>query len=275
MNKYIFFIALIFGINSCKEVEKTKAKSQQIKEISTDLQVDHLNIWVENPELTKKKLNEIGFTSLPDSLSPIHHGQGTTGRYFNFLNSYLELIFVYNQNELEENNNKNKDLDFTVRAGNRINGASPFSIALKVKDYQVDKIPFQTVLYHQDWMEENMNIHSAKSSKTNIQEPSVFVVYPKIESDQFETLADLKNIPEEYAIYREFFKHKNEVKKLTNIVITSTDKELGTDTIKACNKIQNLTIESGPEHLMELFFDNQVQGKTFDLRPELPLVIYL
>ncbi|KOY51996.1 hypothetical protein I602_1556 [Polaribacter dokdonensis DSW-5] len=46
-------------------------------------------------------MTQIGFTSVPDSLSAIHEGQGTTGRYFRFLNSYLELIFVYNQKELE------------------------------------------------------------------------------------------------------------------------------------------------------------------------------
>ena len=36
-----------------------------------------------------------------------------------------------------------------------------------------------------------------------------------------------------------------------------------------------LTVKNGSEHLMELFFDNNVQGKTIDLRPELPLIVYL
>jgi hypothetical protein len=52
------------------------------------------------------------------------------------------LIFIYNQNELEENNEKNKDLDFTKRANFENNGASPFGLALKVKDYNIEKIPF-------------------------------------------------------------------------------------------------------------------------------------
>jgi hypothetical protein len=26
---------------------------------------------------------------------------------------------------------------------------------------------------------------------------------------------------------------------------------------------------------MELYFDNHIQGKSFDLRPELPLIVYL
>lgn len=185
------------------------------------------------------------------------------------------MIFVYDQNEFEENNKRNKDLDFTERANFKSNGASPFSIALKVKEYNLNKIPFEKVKYHQDWMEENGSIYSAKNSKTHLKEPSIFVVYPKIESDSFETLSDLKNIPEEYAFVREFYRHPNGAKIITNIAITSTDLDLNTETIKALNGIENLTIKNGKAHVMELHFDNNIQGKSFDLRPELPLIIHL
>lgn len=251
-------------------------KPYEINEkISTDLQLDHFNIWIKNPKKAKRRLTEIGFTSVPDSLSAIHKGQGTAGKYFRFLNSYLELIFVYDQNELEENNEKNKDLDFTKRANFEKNGASPFSLALKVKDYNVEKIPFEKISYHQDWMDKNVNIYSAKNSKKELKEPSIFVVYPEMEFERFETLSDLKNIPEESAIWREFYKLPNGAQKVTEIIITSSNLNLNTETIKAVNGIENLTVKKGKEHLMELHFDNDIQGKSFDLRPELPLIIYL
>lgn len=271
----IIILVLILGFYSCKEKKPQNNTNEITQNISSDLEVDHLNIWVNNPTKAKEKLVQIGFTAVPDSLSQIHKGQGTAGRYFNFLNGYLELIFVYNQNELEENNNENKNLDFTARANFEKNGASPFSIALKIKDYNVEKIPFEKVRYHQDWMEENANIYSAKNSKTHLKEPSIFIVYPEIESDRFETLADLKNIPDKYALWREFYKHPNGAKKITNIIITSTDLDLTTKTIRAVNGIENLTVKNGTEHLMELFFDNNIQGKSFDLRPELPLIVHL
>ena len=272
---YIIILVLTISFSSCKNEKQENSINEINENISSDLQVDHFNIWVENPKTAKEKLNEIGFNSVPDSLSEVHKGQGTAGRYFNFLNGYLEIIFVYNQNELEENSKKNKDLDFTERANFKKNDALPFSIALKVKDYDIEKIPFEKVRYHQNWMDENANIYSAKNSKTHLQEPSIFVVYPEIESDRFETLSDLKNIPDEYAFAREFYKHPNGAKKITNIVITSTDLDLKTETIKALNGVQNLTIKNGKEQIMELYFDNNIQGKTFDLRPELPLIINL
>ena len=185
------------------------------------------------------------------------------------------MIFVYDQSEFEKNSEVNNELDFIERANFKENGASPFSIALKIKNYKIEKIPFEKVRYHQDWMEENVNIYSAKNSKTNLGEPSIFVVYPEIESDRFETLTDLKEIPEEYSIWREFFKHPNGAKKITNIKITSSDLDLETETMKAINGIENVTVQNGTEHLIELYFDNNVQKKSFDLRPELPMIVFL
>jgi hypothetical protein len=274
IRNYIIVFVLIFIFSACRE-EKNENKTKATENVSSDLQVDHFNIWVKNPNKTKERLTKIGFNSVPDSLSQIHKGQGTAGKYFNFLNAYLELIFVYDQNELEENVKKNKDLDFTERASFEKNGTSPFSIGLKLTDYDTEKIPFEKVSYHQDWMKENANIYSAKNSKTHLNEPSIFVVYPELESERFETLSDLKNIPDEYAFAREFYTHPNGAKKVTNIIITSTDLDLETETIKAVNGIENLTVKNGKEHLMELYFDNNVQGKSFDLRPELPLIVHL
>lgn len=275
IRNYIITLTLICVFFSCGEKKTEENINKKNQNISTDLLVDHLNIWVENPEKGKERLIDIGFTAIPDSLSQIHQGQGTTGRYFYFLNGYLELIFVYDQNELEENIEKNKNLDLIERANYKKTGASPFSIALSIKDYNIEKIPFEKVEYHQSWMKENANIYTAKNSKTNLKEPSIFVVYPEIESEKFETLSDLKNIPDEYAIWRTFHKHPNGAKKVTEIIITSVDLDLKTATIKAVNEIENLTVKSGEENLMELYFDNNVQKKSFDLRPELPLVINL
>ena len=46
-----------------------------------------------------------------------------------------------------------------------------------------------------------------------------------------------------------------------------------TETIETLNEIEYVSIKNGIEHLMELTFDNNVQGKIFDLRPELPLIV--
>lgn len=272
---YTTVLVLALSLSSCKNGSTEKLNEKQTEKVATDLKLDHFNIWANNPQKAKEKLIKLGFTAVPDSLSKIHYGQGTTGRYFYFLNTYLELIYVFDEKELIANNLKNKALDFTKRANFENNGASPFGIALKVKDYKIDKIPFEKVKYHQDWMPENENIYAAKNSKLNLKEPSVFVVYPEIETDEFETYADLVKIPEEFKIWRTFFKHPNGAKKVTAIKITSMDLNVNSETIKAVNSIKNISVKNGEANLMEVYFDNQAQGKQFDLRPELPMIIYL
>ena len=278
MNKrpYLIILVLFLGLSACKSDTKIIAETDQTAlEVSSNLEVDHLNIWVKDPTKAKEKLTSIGFTAVPDSLSQIHHGQGTSGRYFNFLNSYLELIFVYDQNELVANNSKNKDLDFTTRANFDTNGASPFSIALKIKDYDINKIPFEKVRYHQDWMEDNTSIYTAKNSKKHMTEPSIFVVYPAIQALNFSSQSDLDHMPSDDDSWKDLFRHPNGAQKITQISITSTDLDLESETIKTINGIKNITVDNGNVHLMELVFDNNTQGKSFDLRPELPLIIHL
>ncbi len=273
---HIIILFLFFGLISCKNQRYTNTvKDKTEKNTKADIEIDHLNIWVTNPKKAKEKLVDIGFTSVPDSLSEIHHGQGTAGRYFYFLNGYLELIFVYDYAEFGKNNEINKNLDFPERAKFNQNGAAPFSIALKLNDYSVEKIPFKTVKYHQNWMESNANIYAAKNSKKNINEPSIFVIYPEIKSGTFESLSELENFPTDNDYWKAFFKHPNGAKKITNIIITSTDLDLKTETIEAVNNIENIEIKNGSKHSMELYFDNNIQKKSFDLRPELPLIIYL
>lgn len=268
LKKLNFIIVILLISFSCKEKKPTSTSAN-------NLAIDHFNIWVQNPQKAKQKLIDAGFTAEPDSLSAIHHGQGTSGRYFRFLNGYLELIFVHNQDEFFQNNKQNPDLDFAQRANFKQNNASPFSMALKLKEYDVAEIPFQTVKYQQQWMGDHNAIYASKSSKTNLQEPSVFVVYPEIESGTFSSMQDLDDFPTENDFWKAFFKHPNGAKKLTHITITTTHSTLNSKTIQVLNHLKNVTIKNGKNHLMELFFDDNIQKKTIDLRPELPLIIHI
>lgn len=242
---------------------------------ASGLSVDHVNIWLSNPVEAKEKLEQIGFTSIPDSLSQIHKGQGTTGKYFYFLNGYLEFIYVNNEEEFKLNAEKNDELDFLERANNQKNGYSPYSVALKMEKYNQEKIPFETIGYSQEWMGKKNRIYAAKNSKVKKEEPSVFVVYPEIEYENFENIDSLSRIPEEYSIWREFYKHKNGAEKISKIIIHTNELNDKSETIETLNQLENVKLIKGEEYLMELYFDDNRQNKFYDMRPELPLKIYL
>ncbi|MFY0592315.1 hypothetical protein [Roseivirga sp.] len=274
-SKCFTILALMLYLFSCSSKKTQSVGASADSHTASSLELDHFNIWVNNPEAAKNKLISIGFKPVPDSLSAIHYGQGTAGKYFNFLNTYIEFIYVYNQEELEENNAKNIGLDFTERANFSENGASPFGLALKLEHYDPSKIPFEKVRYQQEWMGTEGSIYAAKSSKTRLSEPSVFVVYPNIQAKIFETKLDLNEALKEYEFYRQTYIHPNGAEKVTKTVISTPLVDLNTLTIKALNRIHEIEVKQGTEHLLELHFDNGRQGKTFDLRPELPLMIYL
>ncbi len=247
----------------------------QISNEESNLKIDHVNIWSKNPKVAKEKLEKIGFTAIPDSLCQIHKGQGTTGRYFYFLNAYLELIFIHNEEEFAKNVEKNNELDFMERSNSPVNGFSPFSIALKMDDYNKEKVPFKTIDYAQDWMGEENQILVAKNSKIKKGEPSLFIIYPEIEYDVFESKEDLSKIPEEYSIWRTFYEHKNGAEKISKVKIFSRELDHESETIKMLKELEGFEFVEGEDYLMELYFDKQKKNEIYDMRPEIPLIIYL
>lgn len=267
--RIIVALLILMILNGCQ------AEKEASQATTSNLQVDHVNLWVADPTAGKQKLEALGFTAIPDSLSTVHQGQGTTGRYFYFLNAYLELIFINNQEEFVQNAQKNNQLDFMERANHLENGFAPFSVSLQMKDYDQTKIPFETIAYGQDWMGEEHRIYVAKNAKIKKEEPSIFVIYPSIAYDIFDTKADLSKIPEEYALWRSFYYHKNGAEKISKIKIHTHPWDDQSATIKALQQMELVELVAGENYLMELYFDNQRQGKSYDLRPELPLKIHL
>ena len=275
----IIFCLLFIG---CKEKESKGLKQDLINTETidsksiVDLELDHFFIWVENPDSVKESLTKIGFNMEADSIPTIHEGQGTAGKYFNFWNSYLELLYVYDKQEIETNKKLNDSIGIFFKPELITKGASPFGIGLHMKNYQPERIPFRTFKYHQKYMSsDEMNIFIAKASFELPKEPEVFILYPEIQTHNFTSIDEIDKISEGKPHVRDLFIHPNNAKKVTKIVIETNTEESFSKTMKIVNGIQHIEIKKGREHLMKIYFDNQIQGKSFDLRPELPLIVYL
>ena len=53
---YVIIITIILGISSCKNQKKEDIDIKKTEIFSSDLQIDHLNIWVKNPKKAKSPL---------------------------------------------------------------------------------------------------------------------------------------------------------------------------------------------------------------------------
>ena len=80
INKALFVLTISLIYYSFENHQTAVKSEEKLESTSSDLEVDHLNIWVSNPAAAKEQLENLGFSSVPDSISDVHDGQGTAGR---------------------------------------------------------------------------------------------------------------------------------------------------------------------------------------------------
>ncbi len=120
-----------------------------------------------------------------------------------------------------------------------------------------DPLPLGTLLHHaMDWMPEDSYIEGIPQPSPFT--PSFFILYGSLaywESRMGEN------------------SHPLGIEHLTDLHITVTSLENPDVLMPYLTTSDRIRLKHGAYPLMELTFDHQRQGKTFDLRPMLPLII--
>jgi hypothetical protein len=217
------------------------------------IETDHVLVWVSKNAPEASRIEGFGF--LLDELIHLFPGQGTASKVFWFENAYIELIWVDDIAEATQAGQK-MSVDLLARNNWRQSDASPFGIGLRRCVGNKGKIPFATKNYNEAWMEPGTEILMAKSS-SELTEPMFFVV------------PEYMAYPGNKAIH-----HPLGVKKMTNIQITLNNITSLTSTSSNLQGygIANFMMDSTP--LLEITFDEGIQGKSCDIRPEIPLLIH-
>ncbi|MBX2869773.1 MAG: hypothetical protein KTR18_13930 [Acidiferrobacterales bacterium] len=185
---------------------------------------------------------------LKESFSRDHPGQGTSNRRFELANSMLELLWV--RDEEEAIAGPGRDLKLTDRIG--YTNASPFGIILGCGENSLSQPPFTGWSYQPEYFEPPMAFHVGENAD---------------------------NILEPLCIYAPFMQpiaveeSKCTLRSLSHINITTTVDPLS-NVLNAVSSAEKLSIESGDEHLLEVYLDTDKSCRTEDLRPDLPLIIY-
>jgi hypothetical protein len=209
------------------------------------MELDHFFILTKPNARVGDLLLSLG---LEESFSRDHEGQGTSNRRFELSNSMLELLWVRDADEA--NNGPGKDLLFSERVSEK--DASPFGIILTSKESETLNMPFDGWSYQPDYFESPMAFHVGSNS-SNILEPlciyAPFVapVNRRIELGKFRSVSNICiSVP---------------VESMSEALLQSAEAD-------------RLEIKYGKEHLIEVFFDGQIESQSKDLRPDLPLIVY-
>jgi len=217
------------------------------------LEIDHTYIWVKKDSPGIALLQQLGIQA--DPLPAIHTGQGTASRCFFFKNVYLELMWVDNEEELNAYA-ATVDWPFGPPPNMEQEGTSPFGVGLHYRDEDGERLPLQMKEHRARWMPENGYIEIVHQATRHT--PFLFLLYGGL------TYRSPLNPESNQELGME---------QMTDLCFTVTQLDNLDPLSHELPEHNVLRLKQGDVPLMELTFDHHRQGKTFDLRPTLPLII--
>ena len=219
------------------------------------LEFDHVFILVEKDAPEATTLERLGLRPFGE---PVRHtGQGTASIGYMFENAYVELLWVDDPAVLAA-----EDPLLSRRASWKRNGASPFGVGLRRAGVTSDTLPFPTRQRRAEWMRPGTAIYIAADT-SNQMEPSFFVIPTYMAVPTFRpTMPD----------FADRTAHPLGARVLTRVSITMPRQELSS-TSRWLAERAVLQLQTGQEHLLELELDRGAQGKVYDARPALPMLI--
>ncbi|AKU95703.1 hypothetical protein AKJ09_02367 [Labilithrix luteola] len=216
--------------------------------------LDHVFVFARpgGPEATA-----LAALELTDGGGKTHLGQGTANRCFFFQNAFLELIWVHDEQEARSAAIATTGL--WERSQYRQTGACPFGICLRAAGPENSAPPFETWGYRPPYVPTGSEIPVAVAA--SFAEPLLFLQRPRTSEGPAAAPA------------RESENHANGIRAIRKMHITLTDGATLTPAVREVERLGIVTFTQGPEPLMELVFDEATQGRTADLRPDLPLLL--
>jgi hypothetical protein len=259
--RFLFAWLVCIAIFLCVPFQH-QAAGQSSSAKAFPLALDHIFIWVTKGAPEAKALEAIGLKAFGEINQ--HTGQGTASKTYIFENAYLELIWVEDEQAAAKNAART-GVDMRARAQWKQTGASPFGVGLHYLPGIARTAPFPVMPYWAEWMKPDTSIEFAQSV-TTYQEPMYFILPAYLSVSE--------------AAIQEMLRRNSstiktpglDVKRITGVRITAVEKKL-TSTAVILSRSGVVVTKGGKAAVMEITFDEGRQGKKFDLRTSLPLVI--
>ena len=217
-------------------------------------ELDHLFICTSFGAPEADGLVDFGLT---EGTPNVHPGQGTSNRRFFFHNSMLELVWLHDEREARS------ELIAPTRLYERClyreTGASPFGLCFRAATVGTPEIPSYCWEYRPPYMPSGTCMYVADNSTISGEPMLVYFSYHR-RPDQY---------PEER---RQPLAHRAGLREITAVRLTVKIERPYSTALGEVEKLNRFSISSGPDHLIELGFDGELQGERADFRPELPLV---
>lgn len=203
------------------------------------MQIDHIFIRAAAGAPEGDALRAVG---LIEGSGNVHPGQGTANRRFFFANAFLELLWIADEAEI------GSPVTAPTMLRERLTGdddASPFGICFR----DAEAPPFALFDYRPGYLPPGMRIGIA--SEAPLSEPMWFYLgggKPPAAPD-----------------------HPAGMRRITAVRCTRPSNAA----LSAAALASGVAVTEGKDHLLEISFDDEASGITYDFRPTLPLIFKL
>jgi hypothetical protein len=215
------------------------------------MELDHVFICTSSGAPEAEKLVQIGLLEGPPNQHP---GQGTACRRFSFANAMIELFWVSDPTEAQNQSTRNTLL--WERWAARDSGASPFGICLRPADpKETREPPFPGWEYRPAYLPDPLLMHIGEAG---------------IEEPMWIYMGFMKRAQREHW----FKKHPIGICEITRLTLTTTV-PLRSAVAQKVVESGVLTTRNGAAPLLEVEFDGNQRNERIDFRPDLPIVFQL
>jgi hypothetical protein len=215
-------------------------------------EIDHLFVWTDVGAPEAEMLAAFGLT---EGEPNIHPGQGTACRRFFFRNAYLELVWVRDASEAQEE--RFGPTGLWSRWAGRRPGASPFGLGLRPAQPGAGGVPFPAWEYRPAYLPPPLAIHIGRD--VPLSEPFWFYL-------DFARRPDDPGRPN-----RQPLEHAVGFEDITRVRLEGPGLGRPSEAGRDVARLATIAMAEAPEHLAEITFDGGREGRVEDFRPELPL----
>ena len=211
------------------------------------VELDHVFICTSPGAPEAECLLELGLTEGPPNQHP---GQGTACRRFSFKNAMLELLWVSDQREAQ--NEQTRRTLLWERWSGRDTGTCPFGICLRPADSRQSEPPFPAWKYRPSYLPEPLVLYVGEGG---LQEP--WWVYLNFVG---------RAQREQY-----FVEHPIGLSEITGVALTCTEPP-ASETWSLVRDAGIASLCIGLKPLLAIEFDHGRSSRVADFRPQLPLL---
>lgn len=218
------------------------------------LELDHIFVCV-NIDAPEAEL--LKASGLQEGMRRIHRGQGTANVSFFFDNAYLELLYLFDEREIQST--VVRPLGLWQRCCWRETHACPFGIALR-KSTSISCLPFSSWNYYAPFLPQGASIPIANNSE-NYSEPLIFIA-PNPQKPV--------NLPLER---RPSLDRQPQLKEITALRLTLPTQQTFSVEILKLVELGLIKCDRGDSYKLEIEFDKGKEGKLQAFSPGLPIAI--